>query len=297
MTGTNLDAQAVGVKEKKRRSQAYRNMQTFLRNRLAVAGLIVVVLFTLASNFAPLITPYDPALPDMKQIGKAPSAEHPFGTDKVGRDVLARVLYGGRTSIFIGVVSSFIGSVLGIIFGCLGGYFGGKLDSLLVHASELFMTFPSMILILILTTLVGKSLFNIIFIFAVTGWMTPFRMIRGKFLTQREETYVSVCKAFGISKFSIMFRHILPNAISPIIVAFSINVAGYILSEAGLSYLGLGVASSIPTWGNILNAAKSIDVIRTYWWLWVYPGAVLSLFVLAVNFFGDGLRDVYDPKG
>ena len=121
--------------------------------------------------------------------------------------------------------------------------------------------------------------------------MTPSRLIRGKFLTLREETYVSVCRAFGISKFSIMFKHILPNAISPIIVAFSINVAGYILSEAGVSYLGRGVAASVPTWGNILNSAKSVDVILNEWWLWVFPGVVLSLFVLSVNFLGDGLRD------
>ena len=159
------------------------------------------------------------------------------------------------------------------------------------------MTFPQMILILILVTFMGKSTFNIVLIFSLTGWMTPFRLIRGKFLTLREETYVSVCEAFGISKFSIMFKHILPNAISPILVAFTINVAGYILSEAGLSYLGLGVDAVTPTWGNILNAAKSIDVIRNNWWLWVYPGSVLSLFVLGINFFGDGLRDVYDPKG
>ncbi|HIS93576.1 MAG TPA: ABC transporter permease [Candidatus Alectryocaccomicrobium excrementavium] len=285
------------VKEKKRVSQARRNLETFLANKLAVAGGLVVILFVAMVIMAPLLTPYDPALPDLKSISQPPSPEHIFGTDKIGRDVFARVLYGGRTSIMIGVVSSFMGSLIGIVLGCIGGYFGGKIDAFIVRMSEIFMTFPQMILILILTTFVGKSVFNIIFIFSFTGWMTPSRLIRGKFLTLREETYVSVCRAFGISKFSIMFKHILPNAISPIIVAFSINVAGYILSEAGLSYLGLGVAASVPTWGNILNAAKSVDVILNEWWLWVFPGVVLSLFVLSVNFLGDGLRDVYDPKG
>ncbi len=288
---------AVASAEKKRMSQGRRNLLTFLRNRLAVAGLVVVTAFILMAIFAPLITSNDPTKPDLTHVAAAPDASHPMGTDKIGRDVFARVLYGARTSIMIGVLASFLGSAIGVVLGCIGGYFGGKLDALIVRASELFMTFPQMILILILVTFMGKSTFNIVLIFSITGWMTPFRLIRGKFLTLREETYVSVCKAFGISRFSIMFRHILPNAISPILVAFTINVAGYILSEAGLSYLGLGVDAATPTWGNILNAAKSIDVIRNNWWLWVYPGTILSLFVLGINFLGDGLRDVFDPQG
>ena len=170
------------------------------------------------------------------------------------------------------------------------------IDFFFVRLSELFLTFPSLILNLILVSLIGRGVFNLIFVFAMTGWMTPFRLIRGKFLTLREETYVSVCRAFGISELSIMFTHILPNAISPIIVAITINTANYILSEAGMSFIGLGVPSSVPSWGNILNVAKSLEVVNNYWWLWLFPGLTISLFVLAVNFLGDGLRDVYDPK-
>lgn len=284
------------LKQKRKDPNARRKLSTFLANKLAVAGAIVAVLFILASLLAPLLTTHDPVAPDLKARVLPPSAEHLMGTDKLGRDVFARVLYGGRVSIMIGVVASLCGSGLGVVFGCIAGYFGGKIDSFFVRLSELFLTFPSTILVLIIVSFIGQGVFNLVFVFAITGWMTPFRLIRGKFLTLREETYVTVCRAFGVSQFAIMFRHILPNAISPIIVAVTTNTAGYILSEAGLSFIGLGVPAATPSWGNILNAATSLEVVSNYWWLWVCPGVVVSLFVLAVNFLGDGLRDVYDPK-
>ena len=153
-----------------------------------------------------------------------------------------------------------------------------------------------MILILILGAVFGKGVGNLLFIFAITGWMTTFRMVRNEFIVLKGETYVQVCEAFGMSKAAIMFKQILPNVLSPVIVAMTVNVATFILSEAGLSFIGIGVPSSTPTWGNILNAAKSMDVLANYWWLWLVPGLVITIFVLAVNFFGDGLRDVLDPK-
>jgi len=210
--------------------------------------------------------------------------------------LFAQVLYGGRISIYVGVVGAILGSAVGMILGCIAGWFGGKIDAFLVRLSEIFLTFPNMILVLILVAFVGQGVNNLIFIFFITGWMTPFRMIRNEFLSLREETYVEVCKAFGISDLSIMFKHILPNTISPIMVATTINIANYILQEAGLSFLGLGVPITVPTWGNIMNAARSIEVIRNYWWMWFFPGLVISIFVLAVNFAGDGLRDVLDPN-
>ncbi len=289
-------ADSAVLKKARKDPNAKRKLQTFFANKLAVAGAIVAVLFILASICAPLLTQYDPATPDLKARTAAPGGDHLMGTDKLGRDVFARVLYGGRVSIAIGVVASLCGSGLGILFGCIAGYMGGKIDSFFVRLSELFLTFPSTILVLILVSFMGQGIFNLILVFAITGWMTPFRLIRGKFLTLREETYVTVCRAFGISKPAIMFGHILPNAISPIIVAVTTNAAGYILSEAGLSFIGLGVPAKTPSWGNILNAATNLEVVSNYWWLWVCPGVVISLFVLAVNFLGDGLRDVYDPK-
>lgn len=273
-----------------------RNVRKFVRNKLAMLGLIVVLAIVFMCVAAPLLTDYEPSKPDFKAQTEAPSAEHLLGTDKLGRDVLSRVLYGGRISILIGVTGAFFGSAIGVILGSIAGYFGGWVDSLLIRISEIFQTFPEMILILILGAIVGQGVGNLLFIFAITGWMTTFRMVRNEFLALRSETYVQVCEAFGMSKSAIMFKQILPNVLSPVIVSTTVNIAGFILSEAGLSFLGVGVPSSVPTWGNILNAAKSIEVVSNYWWLWVVPGAVITIFVLAINFFGDGLRDVLDPK-
>lgn len=273
-----------------------RTWNKLVSNRLAMAGLVIFTLMLLLSVAAPLLTPYDPATIDLTSIGKAPSAEHWFGTDKLGRDVFAQVVYGGRVSIYVGVVGALMGAGIGMVLGCVAGFFGGKIDAVIVRISEVFLTFPNMILILILASLFGQSINNIVIIFSITGWMTPFRMVRNEFLSLREETYVQVCHAFGIPKLSIMFRHILPNIMSPVFVSITLNIAGYILQEASLSFLGLGVPVTTPTWGNIMNAAKSLDVIANNWWLWVFPGIAISLFVMATNFLGDGLRDVLDPR-
>ena len=283
-------------KKEKKSSLAARNWQKMLNNKLAMFGLIVFVIFILAAVFAPVLTKYDPSAIDLSNIGKGPSAEHWLGTDKLGRDVFSRILYGGRTSITVGLLGAIFSTIIGMVFGCIAGYFGGKVDSIFVRFSEVLLTFPRMILILILVALMGQGVENIIIIFTFTGWMTTFRMVRNEFLRLREETYVEVSKAFGISELVIMFKQILPNTLSPIFVATTLNIAGFILEEAGLSFLGLGVPSTVATWGNIINAAKTVDVIKNCWWLWVWPGTVISMFVLAVNFLGDGLRDVLDPK-
>ncbi len=281
---------------KEHKSMLRRNLEKVARNRLALIGIAMVTLVILTCVGAPLLTDYDPKAIDYSAVLQAPNDAHRLGTDRLGRDVFSRILYGGQMSIFIGVVSTLAGAFIGVVMGGLAGYFGGKLDSVFVRFSEIMLTFPSMILILILVSMMGQGVWNLIIIFAVTGWMTPFRIIRGEFLSLREETFVEVSRSFGISDISIAFKQILPNAISPIIAATPMNVASGILSEAGLSYLGVGVPAQTPTWGNILNAAKSIDVIASYWWLWVAPGVMICVFVLGVNFLGDGLRDVLDPK-
>lgn len=280
----------------KQKSMMRKNLEKIARNKLALIGFAMVVFIILICVAAPLLTRFDPKKVDYSAVLQSPNQTHWLGTDRLGRDVFSRILYGGRMSIFIGVVSAFAGALIGVVMGGIAGYFGGKIDALFVRFSEVVLTFPSMILILILVSFMGQGVWNLILIFAVTGWMTPFRVIRGEFLSLREETYVEVSKSFGISDLSIAFKQILPNAISPIIAATPMNVASRILSEAGLSYLGVGVPAQTPTWGNILNAAKSIDVIANYWWLWVAPGVMICIFVLGINFLGDGLRDVLDPK-
>lgn len=294
-----MTAQASSIQQASKKqgsSLLKKNIRKFVNNRLAMIGLIFVLIIVLASIFAPLLTSYDPSQISLGEKNTPPCAAHILGTDQLGRDVFARVLYGGRVSIFVSVLGALSGSLIGMVLGSIAGYFGGKTDMLLVRLSEIFQTFPEMILIMIMVAILGQGVGNLILVFSVTGWMTTFRMVRNEFLALREETYVQVCEAFGMPKTSIMFKQILPNVLSPVIVATTVNVAGFILSEAGLSFLGVGVPSSVPTWGNILNAAKSVEVVSNYWWLWAVPGVVISVFVLAINFFGDGLRDVLDPK-
>lgn len=188
-------------------------------------------------------------------------------------------------------------AIVGAGLGALAGYFGGKIDAVLVRISELFQTFPQTVLIMMLVAIIKqRGMQNLIFIFIVTGWMTTFRMVRNEYISLKQETYVKVCEAFGISKSNIMFKQILPNVKSPIIVSITTNVAAFILSEAGISFIGLGIADSTPTWGNILNIAKAASVVTNQWWIWLFPGLAISLFSLAINFLGDGLRDVMDAK-
>ncbi|VQH89368.1 oligopeptide ABC transporter pemease protein [Streptococcus pneumoniae] len=273
-----------------------RNLKKFYNNKLAFIGFICFMLILLACILAPLLTTYSPDVVDLGSMNRPPSAKHILGTDKLGRDVFARILYGGRVSIQVGMYGAICGAVIGTVLGGIAGYFGGKIDALLVRLAELFLTFPNMIVILLLSSIFGQGVFNLIFVFSVMGWMTTFRMVRNEFMSLKQETYVDVCRAFGFSDSRIIFNNILRNAISPVIVSLSLNVAGFILSEAGLSFLGVGVPSDIPTWGNIINAAKTADVIKNSWWLWLVPGSIITLFVLSINFIGDGLRDIMDPK-
>lgn len=276
-------------------SLAKRNIQKFSQNKLAIFGLALVTILILASIFAPLITRYDPAISDTSQRLQAPSAQHWLGTDNIGRDLFSRLLYGGRISIFISIVSAIGASFIGIVLGCISGYFGGKVDSITLYISEIFMSFPQIMLVLIFVGFSGRGLLNLIIIFSITGWTYTHRIVRSKIQSLKEESFVECCRANGISGASIMFRHLLPNTLGPVIVCITIQTAGYVLAEAGLSFIGLGVEANIPTWGTIINAARSISIMQNQPILWIAPGIAISLFVLGINFFGDGLRDVFDP--
>lgn len=270
--------------------------KNYLQNKVGVIGLFIVFLVTLSSIFAIQLSGQDPNLFDGMNVSKSPSMDHLMGTDQLGRDMLSRVLYGGRNSILIGVLASFLGNFIGTLLGAFAGYLGGKIDTVLIRLSELVMTFPQLVLVLIFVTFLGQGVSNVIFIFAITGWMTTFRLVRSEFMSLREEAFVEADRAFGFSKPRIIFRHLLPNTMSPIVVAFTINTAIYIIAEAGLSFLGLGVPVTTPTWGNLLAAAQAPVVVEQYWWLWVFPATAIVAFVTGVNFIGDGLRDVLDPR-
>ncbi len=282
-------------KKMKASSLAKRNWEKLRRNKLAMVGLGIILFISLTCLVIPAVFNMPMDTVDLTRRVLPPSWQYPFGTSKIGEDIFSKMLHGGRVSILVGVSGAAGGAIIGVFFGALCGYLGGWIDRLMLRVSEIFMSFPQIILVLILVVYFGQGLENLIIIFAFTGWMSIFRLVRGKFFSLKEESFVEACRAFGIKNRSIMFKHIFPNTLGPVIVNITLSVAGYILQEAGLSFLGLGVPSGVPTWGNIINAAKSIDVITNYWWLWIPPGLAISLFVLGVNFFGDGLRDVLDP--
>ena len=272
-----------------------RALNKMMSNRLAMVGVAIFTIILLASIFAPLLTPHDPQKIDLRAMLQSPSAEHWFGTDRTGRDVFARVLYGGRISILVGLGSALIAAVIGVGIGAYTGYRGGWPDMVAMRVSEVFMSFPQIILVLLLVSITGQSLFNLIIIFVLTGWGGMYRMSRARMLSLREEEYVQALQSFGVPTLKICYKHILPNAMGPIMVNITLTTAMFILAEAGLSFLGLGVPLSIPTWGNILNVAQDLRVLQNNWWMWLPVGSVISLFVLSVNFIGDGLRDSTDP--
>jgi len=301
VTSTAMDRDFDRIREREesgklRAKAGSRALRKLLANRLAVLGLILFSVILLASIFAPLLTEYDPLKIDLRGMLQAPSAEHWFGTDKTGRDVFARILYGGRISILVGLGSALMAAVIGVGIGAYTGYVGGWVDVVALRTSEIFMSFPQIILVLLLVSIAGQSLVNLIVIFIVTGWGPMYRMTRARMLSIREEEYVQALQSFGVSTARVCYKHMLPNALGPIMVNITLTTAMFILAEAGLSFLGLGVPLQIPTWGNILNAAQDLRVLQNNWWIWLPAGGVISLFVLAVNFIGDGLRDSTDPS-
>lgn len=283
-----------GILAKKNRGS--RAWAKFKGNKLAMAGLVVFLVIFLACIFAPLLTPYQPEEVDLRNMLLKPSLAHPFGTDKIGRDLFSRVLYGGRMSILIAGGGALGGALIGVLMGAFAGYKGGWFDKITMRLSEIFMAFPQLILVLMMVSIMGQSTKNIIIIFVVTGWSGIYRMARASMLSIREEEYVQALHAFGLNDMLICFKHMLPNALSAIIVNITINFASYILEEASLSYLGLGVPLATPTWGNILNAAQDMYTLENSWWIWLPVGIVIALFVMSVSVVGDGIRDTTDTS-
>ena len=282
--------------KKQMSSLTKRSLQRFAQNKLAVAGAIGLILIVLACACAPLLTHYDPGFIDPANRSLAPSKEHLLGTDRVGRDIFARILYGGRWSLFIGFAAAVGANLLGAALGAVSGFYGGKVDHILIVIQEFFQIFPQLLLVMLFVGFIGKGVGNLLLIWTFTGWGSIMRITRSRVLSLKQEPFIESCRANGIGSLSIMFHHILPNTMGPIIVNTTMNIAGYILAEAGLAYLGLGVPDSMPTWGNIINAAKRLDIVQTDPLLWIAPGVAICLVVLCVNFFGDGLRDALDPS-
>lgn len=264
------------------------------RNRLALAGGAVVLLLGVVALSAPLLAPYDPAAYDVKRILLPPGPQHWLGTDQLGRDVLSRMLYGARISMAVGFVSVGIAVLLGTLIGTVAGYYGGRVDELLMRFVDLMLNFPRLFLLLTLIALLRPSIWVIMTVIGFTGWMGLARLVRGEILSLREREFVQGARALGAADARIMGKHILPNALVPVLVSATLGVAGAILTESGLSFLGLGVQPPTPSWGNILIDGKAN--IEIAWWLSAFPGLAILVTVLAYNLLGEGLRDALDPR-
>ncbi len=261
---------------------------------LALAGLLILVPMFLCALLAPFISLHNPVEPDLKNILAGPSLSHPFGTDTLGRDVFSRVVYGSRISLLVGFVSVGIATVIGIIIGSISGYKGGVVDEVIMRFVDLMMCFPTFFLILAVIAILEPSIWNIMIVIGLTNWMGIARLIRAEFLSLKQKEFVLAAKAHGFPELRIIFRHILPNALTPVYVVATLGVGGAILTESALSFLGIGVQPPTPSWGNILTQAK--DNIEVAWWLSLYPGLAIFLTVMGYNLLGEGLRDVFDPR-
>jgi len=274
-------------------SPARKALRRFRRHRLAMFGVVIIVMLIVAA----LIGSETAALmPNLKETNRPPSLTHPFGTDRTGRDVLARTLVGGRVSLSVGLVAVIFSTVIGTTLGALAGYRGGWVDATIMRFVDMVMSFPVIVLLLSVVAIVGPGIFKIMIMIGLLTWTHPCRIMRAQFLALREKEYVEAARCIGMTDFDVARKHIMPNAIAPLLVYASFGVATAVLLEAGLSYLGLGVQPPTPSWGNMLNTARSISTMERTAWQWIPPAITTVMFVLAVNFVGDGIRDAIDPR-
>ena len=279
----------------KKQSPFLEVLKRLAQNKIAVAGLIIVIVFALIAIFAPFLTTYDPVAINLKGKNLGPMvAGHICGTDSMGRDIFSRLIYGARYSLGLGFASVVVGLIAGIILGCVAGYFGGVVEELIMRACDVFQAIPGTLLAIVISAALGSGFTNTIIALSISRVPFTCRMIRAQFLNQRKLEYVEAAQAENCSKLALMFKHILPNTISPIIVATTMGIGGTIMMAASLSYIGLGIQPPTPEWGAMLSDAKAI--IRFYPYQALAPGLCIAIIVLALNLFGDGLRDAMDPK-
>jgi peptide/nickel transport system permease protein len=270
-----------------------RARERFQAHPLALAGSGVLALLAALAILAPLVTPYSPSAIDLHNVASAPSVAHPLGTDALGRDLLTRLLYGGRVSLLVGFSSMLIAASVGVAYGSIAGYYGGRLDTLMMRGVDFLLSLPSVFVLLILASFQSDSVLRVILYIGLFGWMGMARLVRGQVLTLRERDFVVAAQSMGAGGGRVILRHLLPNALAPVIVAATLGVGGTILIEAVLDYLGFGVPADTPTWGNLIAGAQSyvgIDPVMT-----IAPGVVITIAVTSINFVGDALRDALDP--
>lgn len=264
------------------------------RNPIALAGLVIISCFFLVALIAPYISPHDPFVTDpIRKLG-LPSSEHPFGTDQLGRDILSRVLYGARISLWVAFLVPVLAGLLGITVGLCAGYFGGRIDSILMRVTDMFMAFPQLILAMAICAALGPSLRNAILAVALTEWTFFARLARSRAITIREEDYVEAARAMGASRARILFLHVLPMSVSPLIIQTTMAMGTSIRTAASLGFLGLGAQPPLPEWGVMITAGR--NYLPGQWWVSTFPGIAIFIVILGFNLLGDGIRDAFDPK-
>lgn len=273
-----------------------RFVRRFLRHRLAVIGLAFIVIAVFCALLAPILAPFDPNKV-AGDFSSPPSKDFFFGTDQVGRDVFSRLLYGMRISLFVGVAATAVSTVIGVLLGLLSGYFGGFLDMIIMRFTDMVMSFPYILLVLVAAAIFKPGLANIILILGFVDWPGVARLVRGNVLSIREKPYIQADLVAGMPKRYILFSEILPNTVAPILVYATSVVAISMLDEAALSFLGMGIQPPQASLGNMLNGAQSLSILTSKPWLWLPPGIAVILLVISINFVGDALRDAFDPSG
>lgn len=293
-----LDAMGLSRRTMRLRSTSRRRIawRRFKDNPLAVAGLLTVLLLYMVAILAPCVAPHDPnaQIDVVRTRYLSPSKDHPMGTDKFGRDIFSRVVYGSRISLAIGLVAVLIAISVGTLIGALAGYAGGVVDNVLMRLVDVSLAFPRLVLVLTVIALMEPRIWLVIAVIGLTGWMPVARLVRGEILSLKEREFVQAARALGAGIFRILFRHLIPNAVGPIIVTATLMIGDTILIEAALSFLGLGVQPPTASWGSIINQGR--DTLLSAWWISTFPGLAIVITVVGYNLLGDGLGDVLDPK-
>lgn len=268
----------------------------FRRHRLAMVSLMVLIVISIMVIFAPVFTRHEPNQMSLASRSLAPSSEHWLGTDNLGRDMWARTVYGGRVSLQVGLAAALISTVIGVILGAISGYYGRWIDLIIMRITDVVMTFPPIIIMLTVASIAGTGILNVILIIGGLRWPATTRLVRGQYLSLKNQEFVVAARAMGMPDWIIIIRHILPNVMAPLMANITFAVSAAILAEAGLSFLGMGIPLPTPTWGNIMENARSLVILQDKPWMWM-PAAVATLItVLSINFVGDGLRDALDPQ-
>lgn len=273
-----------------------RGLNRFKKNKLAMIGTVLILILVIFSIIAPLIISKDINKVDLMNISMSPSKDHILGTDEMGRDVFARLVYGGRVSLTVGMLGMLIQIFIGTTLGIIAGFYGGVVDSIIMRIVDVFMCFPFFVIAIAMAAILGPNIWNVIIIIGVLSWTGIARIVRAEILKLKKSEYIEAAHALGIKNIRILLKHLLPNIIPSVIVASTLSIASGILTEASLSFLGMGVKPPQPSWGNMLAAAQNMRTLQSEWWLWIPPGLCVFLTVMSINFMGDGMRDFLDPN-